>query len=103
MNPKKTTARIAGALFLLAMVTSLVGGAWLESILTAPDYLATVSGSEAQVLLGVASLFTWNMLQAFGLSISAGLVVALQMILTEIFLGIWLLAKGFSPAASAAG
>jgi hypothetical protein len=222
MNTSKTTARIAGALFLLAMVTSLVGGVWLESILTAPDYLATVSGSATQVLLGVllelinclavvgiaavlfplmkrhsealaagylgtrvieavilavaavspllivtlsqeylgagaaeatyfqtagalvmaargylaslltpiffslaalllyyflyqsrlvprfipvwgfigvVSLFTWNMLEAFGLSISAGMVFALPMILNEIFLGFWLLVKGFNPSA----
>ena len=39
----KTTARFVGALFLIAMVTSLVGGVWLESFLTAPDYLATIS------------------------------------------------------------
>jgi hypothetical protein len=204
------------------MVTSLGGGIWLESIVTAPDYLETVSGSETQVLLGVllelinclavvgiaamlfplmrkqsgalaagylgtrvieavilslaavgpllivtlsqeylaagaaggtffqtagalvmaarghlaslltpiffslaalllyyflyrsrlvprfipvwgfiavVSLFTWNMLEAFGFSISAGMVFALPMILNEIFLGIWLLARGFdSPA-----
>jgi len=221
MNTSKKTARIVGALFLIAMVTSLGGGLWLESILTAPDYLATVSGSETQVLLGVllelinclavvgiaaalfplmkrhgealaagylgtrvieavilsvaavgpllivtlsqeylaagasdaayfqtagalvmaarghlaslltpiffslaalllyyflyqsrlvprfipvwgfiavVSLFTWNMLEAFGISVSAGMVFALPMILNEIFLGIWLLAKGFNPS-----
>jgi hypothetical protein len=49
--------------------------------------------------IAVVSLFTWNMLEAFGFSISAGMVFALPMILNEIFLGIWLLARGFdSPA-----
>jgi hypothetical protein len=214
------TARIAGALFLVAMVTSLVGGVWLESIVTAEDYLVTASANETQVLLGVllevvncvavigiasvlfplmrrhnealaagylgtrvvevtvlavaavcpllivtvsqqylaagaadaatfenasalvmaargqvaslltpvffslgalllytflyqtslvprvisiwgfigvVALFTWNMLEAFGLSISAGMVFVLPMILNEIFLGFWLLVKGFSP------
>lgn len=224
MNTSQRTARVVGAFFLIAMVTSLGGGIWLESIVTAPDYLETVSGSEIQVLLGVllelinclavvgiaamlfplmrkqsealaagylgtrvieavilslaavgpllivtlsqeyltvgagaaggaffqtagalvmaarghlaslltpiffslaalllyyflyrsrlvprfipvwgfiavVSLFTWNMLEAFGFSISAGMVFALPMILNEIFLGIWLLARGFdSPA-----
>ena len=226
MNANKTTARIVGALFLIAMVTSLVGGIWLESITAAPDYLVEVSAQETQVLVGVllelvncvsvvgiaatlfplmkkhsealaagylgtrvvevvilsvaavspllivtlsqeylaagaadatsfqtagalvtaargylaslltpiffslaalllyyflyrsrlvprfisiwgfvavVSLFTWNMLEAFGLSISAGMVFALPMILNEIFLGIWLLAKGFSSPTLAAG
>ena len=226
MNANKTTARIVGALFLIAMVTSLVGGIWLESITTAPDYLVEVAAQKTQVLVGVllelvnciavvgiaaalfplmkkqsealaasylgtrvieavilsiaavspllivtlsqeylaagatdaapfqtagalvmaarghlaslltpiffslaalllyyflyrsrlvprfipvwgfiavVSLFTWNMLEAFGLSISAGMVFALPMILNEIFLGIWLLAKGFSSPALAAG
>ncbi|MHB0874720.1 MAG: DUF4386 domain-containing protein, partial [Anaerolineae bacterium] len=47
------SARIAGALFLTAMVTSLVGGVWLESILSAPDYLVTVAANETQVTIGV--------------------------------------------------
>ena len=225
MNESKTTARIVGALFLIAMVTSLVGGIWLESITGAPDYLVEVSAQKTQVLVGVllelvnclavvgiasalfplmkvhsealaagylgtrvieavilsvaavspllivtlsqeygaagaanaatfqtagalvmaarghlaslltpiffslaalllyyflyrsrlvprfisiwgfiavVSLFTWNMLEAFGISISAGMVFALPMILNEIFLGIWLLAKGFSSTALAA-
>ena len=224
MNTSKTTARIVGALFLIAMVTSLAGGIWLESIAGAEGYLAEISSQKTEVLLGVllelvnclavigiaamlfpfmkklngalaagylgtrvieavvlslaavspllivtlsqeyvaagvpdaayfqtagalvmaarghlaslltpiffslaalllyyflyrsrlvprfipvwgfigvAALFTWNMLEAFGLSISAGMVFALPMILNEIVLGIWLLAKGFSsPAAS---
>jgi hypothetical protein len=226
VNTSKTTARIVGALFLIAMVTSLVGGIWLESITGAPDYLVEVSAQKTQVLVGVllelvncvavvgiaaalfplmkkhnealaagylgtrvieavilsvaavgpllivtlsqeyvaagtadaasfqtagalvvaarghlaslltpiffslaalllyyflyrsrlvprfisiwgfiaiAALFTWNMLEAFGISISAGMVFALPMILNEIFLGIWLLAKGFSSPALAEG
>jgi hypothetical protein len=49
--------------------------------------------------IAVVSLLTWNMLEAFGLSISAGMVFALPMILNEIFLGIWLLARGFNAPA----
>lgn len=225
MSAYNRTARIAGALFLVAMVTSLMGGVWLESIVTAEDYLATASANETQVLLGVllelinclavigiaavlfplmrrhnealaagylgtrvvesvvlavaavspllivtlsqeylaagaadaayfemagalvmaargqlaslltpiffslaalllyiflyqtklvprvisiwgfigvVSLFTWNMLEAFGLHVSAGMVFALPMILNEIFLGLWLLVKGFNASAQLA-
>jgi hypothetical protein len=224
MNTSKGTARIVGALFLIAMVTSLVGGIWLESITTAPDYLTTVSANETQVLVGVllelincmavvgiaatlfpvlkkqsealalgylgirvveavilvvavlsplvlvvlsqeyvaagasdasyfqtlgtlvmtvrayifdlltalffglgavllyssmyrsrlvprfisvwgliavVALLAWNLLEAFGMSISAGMVFGLPIILNEIFLGIWLIAKGFNSSAVA--
>jgi hypothetical protein len=224
MNTSKTAARIVGALFLVAMVTSLVGGVWLESIAAAPGYLVEIASQKTQVLLGVllelinciavvgiaavlfpfmkkqsdalaagylgtrvieavvlsvaaisplllvtlsqeylaagasdpayfgtagalvmaarghlaslltpiffslaalllysflyrsrlvprfipvwgfiavVSLFTWNMVEAFGMSVSAGMVFALPMILNEIFLGIWLIAKGFSSPAPA--
>ena len=53
MNTYKKTARIVGALFLTAMVTSLLGGIWLESILNAADYLINVSANETQVILAV--------------------------------------------------
>jgi hypothetical protein len=36
------------------------------------------------------------MLEAFGISVSAGMVFALPMILNEIFLGLWLIVKGFN-------
>jgi hypothetical protein len=49
--------------------------------------------------IGVAALLTWNMLEAFGMSISAGMVFALPMILNEILLGIWLIVKGFNADA----
>jgi hypothetical protein len=53
MNTNRKTARIVGALFLTAMVTSILGGFWLESILNAPDYLISVSANETQVITGV--------------------------------------------------
>jgi hypothetical protein len=53
-------------------------------------------------LIGVASVLTLNLLGALGLSLgSAGMILALPIISNEIFLGIWLIAKGFSPSASA--
>ena len=53
MNSYRRTAIIVGALFLIAMVTSLVGGIWLETMITAPDYLNTVSANQSQVIIGV--------------------------------------------------
>ncbi len=52
-------------------------------------------------LIAVALLFTWNLLGLFGISFSAGMVLALPIILNEIFLGIWLIAKGFNSSAIA--
>jgi hypothetical protein len=53
MNSNKKTARIVGALFLIAMVTYLVGASLIESILTDPDYLINVSANKTQVIIGV--------------------------------------------------
>ena len=53
MNSNRKTARIVGALFLTAMVTSLLGGGLLESILNAPDYLNNISENSTLVLLGI--------------------------------------------------
>ena len=47
------TARIVGVLFLIAMVASLLGGIWLETFLSAPDYLAVVAENQVQVVMGV--------------------------------------------------
>jgi hypothetical protein len=224
MNTNRKTAIIVGVLFLTAMVTSLLGGIWLESIISAPDYLITVSAYETQVIIGVlleltngiavvsiavlmfpifkkhdealalgyvalriieaviiiaavispltlialsqqylsagaaeaayfqslansflvvrahlvglllaiffslgallfyyllyqsklvprfisvwgfigaALVLTWNLLETFGNSISWGMILALPIILNEIFLGIWLIGKGFNSSAIA--
>lgn len=56
-------------------------------------------------LIGVALILTLNLLSALGLEvgISIGLIFALPIILNEIFLGIWLIVKGFSSSAIASG
>jgi hypothetical protein len=54
-------------------------------------------------LISVALVFTWNLLELFGISISAGMILALSMILNEIFLAIWLIVKGFNLSAIASG
>ncbi|MFQ6120475.1 MAG: DUF4386 domain-containing protein [Methanosarcinales archaeon] len=53
MNTNKKTARIVGVLFLTAMVTSLLGGGLLESILNASDYLINVSANTTQISIGM--------------------------------------------------
>jgi hypothetical protein len=52
-------------------------------------------------LIAVALLLTWNLLEMFSISINAGMILALPIILNEIFLGIWLIVKGFNPSAIA--
>jgi hypothetical protein len=222
MKTYRKTAIIVGALFLIAMAASLIGGLWLESMLNTPDYLANVSENKTQVVLGVllelingiavigiavimyplfkkqdealalgyvalriieaviiiaavispltliavsqeylaagasdapnfqtigtaflavrellvgqmtgiffslaalllfyllyqsklvprfisvwgfisvALVLTWNLVEIFGISISAGIILGLSMILNEIFLAIWLIVKGFDSSA----
>ena len=53
MISDNTTAKIVGALFLTAMVTSLFGGGLLESVLGAPEYLINISAYTTRVLLGM--------------------------------------------------
>jgi len=53
-NSTKKTAIIVGALFLIAMATSLIGGAMLiETAIGADDYLVTLAEKETEVILGV--------------------------------------------------
>lgn len=52
-------------------------------------------------LISVALILAFNLADTFGISVDFALVLALPMILNEVFLGIWLIAKGFSPAVSA--
>lgn len=53
MNSYKKTARIVGALFLIAMAASLIGGIWLETYLSAPDYQSAIMENQSQVVMGV--------------------------------------------------
>jgi hypothetical protein len=69
MNSNKRAARIVGALFLIAMVTSLFGGGLLESILSAPDYLVSVSANTTQVLIGM-SLELINGIAVVGIAVT---------------------------------
>lgn len=53
MGSNRKTAVAVGVLFLLAMVTSLLGGLWLESIFEAPEALETISTNSTQVISAV--------------------------------------------------
>jgi hypothetical protein len=56
-SPQETyrkTSIVVGALFLIAMVTSLMGGGVLESVINAPGYLSDVSANTAPLWIGVA-------------------------------------------------
>lgn len=46
--------------------------------------------------IAVVAVFTWNFLEFIGFSISVGIVFGLPIILNELFLGIWLIIKGFN-------
>ena len=54
MNTYKKTAQLVGALFLIAMAGSLVGGVvFVEPIINAPDYLTAISENETRLIVGV--------------------------------------------------
>lgn len=54
-------------------------------------------------LVAVVMIFAWNLSEMFGLGIEFGIVLGLPIILNEIFLGIWLLVRGFDRPATVAG
>jgi hypothetical protein len=49
----RSTAVLVGILFLAAMVASLLGGALVEAVISAPDNLRTIAENETQLLIGV--------------------------------------------------
>ncbi len=58
MNPHRWTAIIVAVFFLIGYVVYLPAAFLLESILTAPDYLISVSANQNQVILGVLGELT---------------------------------------------
>lgn len=53
MNTHKWVARLVGALFLTAMVASLLGGGLVESSISTPDMLAAVTENKTQLTVGL--------------------------------------------------
>ena len=68
MNTNRKTAIFVGALFLIAMFTSLPGGILLESIISAPDYLISMSENVTKVKIGVFLEFI-NGLSVIGIGV----------------------------------
>ena len=52
-------------------------------------------------VIGALTVLTTTMLDIFALSVgpALGLILGLPMLLNELFLGVWLIVKGFSPSA----
>lgn len=53
MKSTKTTARIIGILFLTVMVTWIAGFAFIEPVLSDPDYLTQVHQNRTRIIIGV--------------------------------------------------
>lgn len=69
MDATRRTATIVGALFLIAMAASLVGGAMVDGVLAGPDTLARAAGDTSRLTLGVA-LELVNALAVIGIAIA---------------------------------
>lgn len=57
MNSTRKTAKIVGALYIIALASAMLRSVLLDSILDAPGYLTNLSSSESEVILGVLLLF----------------------------------------------
>lgn len=69
MNSFRTEAIIAGILFLAAMISSLLGGGILESIIKAPDYLTVISVNTNTVFIGTSLEFI-NGIAVIGIAVT---------------------------------
>jgi hypothetical protein len=75
MNPYRKTAICVGALFLIAMVTYLVGASIIDTFISSPDFLNEVAANETTVIMGVL-LELVNVLAVIG--IGAGMFSVLK-------------------------
>ena len=53
MAAQRATARLVGVLFIVATVTSIIGGSLVDLPLDDQDYLIEVAAHEGQIILGV--------------------------------------------------
>ena len=51
-NQYRTTARVVGAVYLMGFVVGLGGEALIQSVLSAPNHLATVSANSLMLAIG---------------------------------------------------
>ena len=76
MNSNRRFAVAAGVAFLIATLAQVAGVALVSPILSAPDYLVTISANESQVVLGALLLF-------IGALACTGIALALYPVLRE--------------------
>src|SRR6476619_3648435 len=57
MATQRTTARLVGVLFIVATVTSIIGGSLVDLPLADPNYLVEVAAHAGQIILGVVLAF----------------------------------------------
>lgn len=87
MKLNRNTARIVGILFLIVNITFLAGVLSLESLLSAPDYLSSVSEHNTQLVFGVLlelvngiaylgiAMLMYPILKQYNISMTLGYVV----------------------------
>ncbi len=63
----KNAARIAGVLFLLAMVTSIVGGGMIDEIIGKEDYLTSIYDNKTTLYIGILMEFI-NAISVIGIA-----------------------------------
>ena len=88
MNTNRGIATTAGVLFIVATVASLVGSAFTDPILGAPDYLAGISANRNLIIIGALLSFT-------AAATSAGIAISLYPLLRKYHEGLALGAVGF--------
>ncbi len=89
MSTNRTNAVVAGVLFIVATVADVISRvAFVQPILSAPDYLTKISANENQVLLGALFLF-------IGAVSAAGIAIALYPVLRKHSEGLALGSVGF--------
>ena len=76
MNTNRRIAVVAGVAFLIATLAQVAGVALVSPILSAPDYLVSISANESQVVLGALLLF-------IGALACTGIALALYPVLRE--------------------
>lgn len=105
MDATRRTAAIVGALFLIAIAASLIGGAMVEGVLAAPDVLARAAGQTGTLTAGVI-LELVNALAVIGIAVALfplfrqqGEGAALGYVALRILEAVALTAAAFIPVA----